>query len=407
MPSRRSSGCVRRPELPREKAEDAFQEALQADDPVELYERAPCGYLSTGADGRIVKANQTFLTLSGYGLAELLSRSFSDLLTPGCRIFEQTHLMPMLRMHGEAREIALDLVRTNGDILPVLINAMMDIAGDGRPPVVRIAVFDATERRRYERQLMAAKERAEASERHARTLARTLQQTFIPPSLPRIPGLHTANVYRPAGDGTEVGGDFYDVFPIGNDAWTVVVGDVCGKGAEAAVVTALVRHTVRALSVIHDRPAEVMTRLNEVLLRFETDRFCTVVLAMLRPESNGWRVTVCAGGHPPPILIDSDSLPEPLDVRGPLVGIFAQATYTDQELLLGPGQTLLMHTDGITEARGPDGYYGDVRLLRVLSGLGPEPQRLVDGLVADAVEFQGTSTRDDIAVLAVGVPGET
>ena len=392
--------------MPRAKATDAFQVALQADDPVALYERAPCGYLTTDADGCIVKANQTFLTLSGYELAELLTRPFRDLLTPGGRMFEQTHLMPMLRMHGEVREIALDLIRTNGDTLPVLINATMDSTDYDSAQLIRIAVFDATERRRYERQLVAAKDRAEASERHARTLARILQQTFIPPSPPRIPGLDTAAVYRPAGDGSEVGGDFYDLFPIGSDAWALLIGDVCGKGAQAAAVTALVRHTVRALSVAHHRPGEVLARLNEVLLRFDTDRFCTVALAMLRPDNQGWRITLSTGGHPPPILIGPDAAPAPLEVRGPLVGIFAHAIYADHDLLLAPGQTLLVHTDGITEARGPDGYYGDARLRRVLSSLGRDPQRLVDGLVADAVEFQGTSTRDDIAVLAVGVPAD-
>jgi sigma-B regulation protein RsbU (phosphoserine phosphatase) len=270
--------------------------------------------------------------------------------------------------------------------------------------VVRIAVFDATERRRYERELMAAKERAEASEQHARSLARTLQQTFIPPDPPPIPGLDTAAAYRPAGDGTEVGGDFYDIFPTGHDAWAMLLGDVCGKGAEAAVVTALARHTVRALSVTLHRPAEVLAGLNEVLYRYESDRFCTVMLAMLRRAGTGWQVTVSVGGHPPPILVGPDGPDDLLSLRGPLVGIFPDATYTDHELFLGPGQMLVGYTDGITEAKGSEGYYGEERMHRMLATLGPDPQRVVAGLVADAVAFQGPSTRDDIAVVAVGCP---
>lgn len=389
--------------MPGDRAADDFHLALQADDPMELYERAPCGYLSTDGDGHVVKANQTFLNMTGYTRDELRSRSLRDLLTPGYQIYEQTHLQPLLRMHGEAREIALDLVRRDGGVLPVLLNASMDVADDGRA-WVRMALFDATERRHYERELMAAMERAEASERRASTLARTLQQTLIPPHLPLIPGLDTAAAYRPAGDGTEVGGDFYDLFPLGNETWALLVGDVCGKGADAAVVSALARHTVRALSVTHDKPAEVLERLNDVLRRFEAERYCTVVLATFRPRERGWEVTVAVGGHPPPVLVGSSVPPTPLLCRGSLVGIFQGAEFTDHHLLLEPGQTLLVHTDGITEARGPSGYYGDERLLRTLEQLGTRPQVLVDGLVADAVDFQGSLTRDDIAVVAVGVP---
>ena len=389
--------------MAREKATDAFQTALQADDPVALYERAPCGYLSTDADGRIVKANQTFLTLCGYEHDELVGRPMRDLLTPGGQIFELTHLQPMLRMQGEAREIALDFVRGDGELLPVLLNAMLDTT-EGQVPMVRIAVFDATERRRYERELMSAKDRAEESERRARTLALTLQETLIPASLPQIPGLAVAAAYRPSGDGTEVGGDFYDLFPVGDDSWALLVGDVCGKGAEAAVVTARARNTVRALTVSRDAPAQVLSQLNDVLLRYESERYCTVLLATLWSEGPHWRVTISVGGHPPPLLVSSDAQPATVDARGPLVGIFPRAEFTDVDLALGRGQTLLFHTDGITEARGPDGYYGDQRLLSRAAELGPAPPTLVDGVVTDAVTFQGSATRDDIAVVAVGVP---
>ena len=389
--------------MPGDSAADDFHLALQADDPVELYERAPCGYLSTDGDGHVVKANQTFLSMTGYARDELRSRSFRDLLTPGYQIYDQTHLQPLLRMHGEAREIALDLVRRDGRVLPVLLNASMDIA-DNSTAWIRMAIFDATERRHYERELLAAMERAEASERRASTLARKLQQTLIPPDPPRIPGLDTAAAYRPAGDGTEVGGDFYDLFPIDNEMWALLIGDVCGKGADAAVVSALARHTVRALSVTHDRPADVLGGLNDVLRRFEAERYCTVVLATLRPHERGWEVTVAVGGHPPPVLVGPFAPPTPLLVRGSLVGIFPRAEFADHRLVLEPGQTLVVHTDGITEARGQFGYYGEERLLRTLEHLGTRPQLLVDGLVADAVAFQGSHTRDDIAVVAVGVP---
>jgi sigma-B regulation protein RsbU (phosphoserine phosphatase) len=389
--------------VPRVRASDAFQAALQADDPVELYERAPCGYLTTDPDGRILKANRTFLVLTGYEQEHLLQRRFADLMTPGGRIFEQTHLMPMLRMQGEAREIALDLVRSDGEVLPVLLNATLDARAE-QAAVIRVAVFDATERRGYERELLAAKERAETSERRARSLARTLQQTLIPPGVPEIPNLDIAAGYRPSGDGAEVGGDFYDVFETGTGTWVALLGDVCGKGPEAAVVTALVRHTVRAVSVAHDRPAQVLRRVNEVLVRDAVERYCTIVLSTLRPVGSEWEIVVSVGGHPSPVLVGGDGGSRSLGLRGPLVGVFADAAYTDHELRLVPGQTLLAYTDGVTEARGPEGYYGEARLLRTLAGLGPDPRAFVDGLVEDAVAFQGPVTRDDIAVLALGVP---
>src|SRR5919112_3487534 len=155
-----------------EDAVDAFVGAL-LDDAQQLYERAPCGYLSTAPDGTIIKVNDTFVALSGYSRTELIGRRrFVDLLTPGGRIYHETHYAPMLRMHGSARQIALDLVRADGERLPALVNAVLETDESGAPVLVRTAVFDATERRGYERELLRSKQRAEASEAQATALAR-------------------------------------------------------------------------------------------------------------------------------------------------------------------------------------------------------------------------------------------
>src|SRR5215218_7990082 len=173
----------------REDVVDAFVGAL-LDDAEQLYERAPCGYLSTAADGTIIKVNEAFLALSGYTRAELVGRRrFVDLLTGGGRLYHETHYAPMLRMHGSARQIALDLVRADGQRLPTLVNAVLETDESGAPVLVRTAIFDATERREYERELLRSKQRAEASEARAVALARTLQQTLIPPVPPHVPGL--------------------------------------------------------------------------------------------------------------------------------------------------------------------------------------------------------------------------
>lgn len=380
-------------------------EAAPADDDAEdLYNRAPCGYLTTAPDGRILRVNDTLARWLDWSVEELGARSFVDLLTPGGRIFHETHFAPLLRMHGEAREIAVDLRRSDGRRLPVLVNATMDRHADGTQGAVRIAIFDATERRRYERELLGAKERAEASEERARTLARTLQQTLIPPSLPKILGLDVAAAYRPAGDGSVVGGDFYDVFDLGEGEWIAVLGDVCGKGAEAAVVTALVRYTVRALAVGSRQPSRLLQQLNEALIHNGSDRFCTLVVARLRREDQGWRVELSVGGHPAPLMLPADGRAHRLIASGPLVGVMDDAIYVDHDFYLGPGDTLLLYTDGITEASGAAGFFGDDRLLDVVdSSFGHSAGAVVDTVLDEVLAFQGGLARDDIALLALSV----
>ncbi len=387
-----------------ELAAEAFRKALLEDDPVQLYEQAPCGYLSTTPEGRIVKTNTTFRTWTGYTVEELLERSFVDLLPVGGRIYHETHYAPMLRLQGSVREIAVDVVRKDGSRLPVLVNARLDRDEEGRPLVVRIALFDATERRRYERELLHAKQRAEDSEERARSLARTLQQTLIPPTPPEIPGLDVAAAYRPAGDGSTVGGDLYDVYPLGTDDWGLVLGDVCGKGVDAAVVTALARYTVRALAVELERPSDVLASLDQVVQGHETDRFCTVVLARLRQRDDGWYVTLGTGGHPPPVLVRRDGRPELVPLEGSIVGVLAEPEFCDLELQLDPGDVLLLYTDGVTEARHGREFFGDERLLEG-AGHGGSAADMVAALVEQVMVFQAGETRDDIAVLAIRVPG--
>jgi sigma-B regulation protein RsbU (phosphoserine phosphatase) len=149
-------------------ADQAFYDALLEDDPESLYEQAPCGYLSTDPDGRIVKVNKTFAGLSGYRAEELVGRRFADLLSAGGRIYHETHYAPMLRMQGTVREMAFEIVRPDGSRLPVLVNAALQRRPSGEPHVVRIAIFDATERREYERELVRSLRRAERSEAQAK-----------------------------------------------------------------------------------------------------------------------------------------------------------------------------------------------------------------------------------------------
>jgi sigma-B regulation protein RsbU (phosphoserine phosphatase) len=389
-----------------DRAFDAFVQALAGDDAESLYDRAPCGYLTTTPDGLIVKVNQTFLAWTGYDRNDLVGRRrFVDLLTAGGRMYHETHYAPMLGLQGTAREIALDIVCDDGQRLPALVNSVLERDSAGRPVVVRTAVFDATQRREYERELVRQRQRAEASERRATALAHTLQQTLIPPTHPQIPGLDLAAAYRPAGDGSEVGGDFYDVFEINANDWCLVIGDVCGKGVEAAVVTALARYTLRAAAAHQMQPSDALRTLNRVLLEHDSDRFCTVSVLRLRYELGGWSATFSCGGHPLPYVISRETPPRTVGRPGSLLGVVEAPSFFDTTISLRAGDTVVLYTDGITEGRGTEeGFYGEARLAQSLSRHHGTATSLTEGLLREVLEFQSDRPRDDIAVVVVRVP---
>jgi phosphoserine phosphatase RsbU/P len=387
------------------EALDGFIDALLDDNAGQLYERAPCGYLSTTPDGTIIKANETFFALTGFRRQDVVGRTrFADLLSPGGRIYHETHYAPLLRMHGTAREIAFDLVRADGTRLPVLVNSVLERDVNGHPTVVRTAVFDASHRREYERELLRAKQQAEASEARATALARTLQGTLIPPTPPSIPRLDVAGRYRPAGDGTEVGGDFYDVFQVGPGEWVVAIGDVCGKGVDAAVVTALVRYTLRAVAMESASPSAALRALNDVLLERETDRFCTVALLRLHEADGAWAGRLGLGGHPLPILVTAAGEARTVGVAGSLLGVLTDPDLAEIELRLDAGDTLVLYTDGVPEGRNNGSFYGTDRILGLARAARGDAADLAAEILTDVLDFQDGAARDDIAVVTVRVP---
>jgi sigma-B regulation protein RsbU (phosphoserine phosphatase) len=372
----------------------------------DLFENAPCGYLSTLPDGTIVKINQTLLTWLGYDRAGVVGRRLSSLLGVGDRIFYETHYAPLLRMQGTVREIAVDLTRADGSRLPALLNSVLHTGADGEPVAVRATVFDATDRRAYERELLRARQDADEAAAKARELARILQQSLIPPALPEIPGLDIAGLYRPAGNGDEVGGDFYDVFQTGRDDWVAVVGDVRGKGAAAAAVTALIRHTVRAAAIRVRRPVLVLAQLNQELLRQREERFCTVVYARIHRDRQGrFRLTVAAAGHPLPLRLSARRGVDVLGRPGTLLGVLPAPRLHETSAVLGPGDTVLFFTDGVTEARWDGEFFGDDRLAATFATAGAGPAAATaDRIGADVTDFQHGHPRDDIALLVLRVP---
>ena len=385
---------------------DSFYAALLEDDPEELYDNAPCGYLSTMPDGTVAKVNQTLLTWTGYDRDDLLGRRrFQELLPAGDRIFYETHFAPMLRMQGHVREIAVQLVCKDGRRLPVLVNSVLKRDAAGEPQLMRTAIFDATERRAYEEELLSARRRAEESEAKATALARTLQATFLPPALVSPPWLDVGGAYRPAGDGSEVGGDFYDVFETGRGTWGVVLGDVCGKGLPAAIVTSLARYTVRAEALRTPYPSAVLASLHDVLVRYHPEQFCTAVFVAIDRTAEGVRLSVSSGGHHLPIRRRAEGSTDTIGETGTILGMLDTPRLTDATTVLQPGETIVLYTDGVTEARRDRQFFDEERLLAAITRPGqPGAQELADSIVAEVLDFQQGDARDDIAVVVVRVP---
>jgi PAS domain S-box-containing protein len=233
-------------------------------------------------------------------------------------------------------------------------------------------------------------------------VAETLETSLRPPSLPEIPRIDPGARYRPAGTGSEVAGDFYDIFEGDRRDWFAVVGDVSGKGAEAAAVMALARYTVRTAALGRSRPSEILQILNEALLRSASDRFCTATLLRIRPRAESVYVTVSSGGHPRPLILRADGRIEDVAADGTLLGMFESATLRDVEVELANGDVVIAYTDGVVEERRDEEFFGEDRLRAVLQGCPGLPAAGVADCIVRAVEdFGQEAPADDIAVLAL------
>ncbi|MFE5052637.1 SpoIIE family protein phosphatase [Streptomyces sp. NPDC056637] len=392
--------------------DDQTFSALLEDSAEDLYEHAPCGYLSTLLDGQIAKVNTTLLNWLGYERGDLVSRrTFSDLLTVGGRLYHETHFAPLLRMQGEISGIALEMKAADGSRLPVLVTSKVKTGSNGQPLLIPTTVFDARDRRAYEEELLRARQESERERERLRRLATTLQQTLLPPVLASVPGLDVAAHYHVASL-DEVGGDFYDLFSLGAGTWGLFLGDVCGKGAAAAAVTSLARYTLRAAAVYDPDPAVVLGNLNTVLnheYNGTDPRFCTVLFGLLTPDGDhgAFSITLASGGHPPALLIRADGTADYLSTPGgQLIGVLPDARITTITVRLHPGDTLLLHTDGLTEAHTANrgDRYGDEALLDFGRALAPTTAQDTITAVCELLDTLGTGVDDDTAVLAVSVP---
>ncbi|GIM93909.1 PP2C family protein-serine/threonine phosphatase [Paractinoplanes toevensis] len=383
--------------------------ALLEDDIDDLYDNAPCGFLSTLLDGTIAKVNATLLGWLGHTREDLVGRRrFVDLLAVGSRLYHETHCAPMLRMQGNVSGIAMELRSADGTLLPVLITSTVKTGGDGEPLLIRTTVFDARERRAYEQELLSARRRAEQDRARLRQLVTGLQRSLLPAALAVPPGMAAAAHYHMA-TADEVGGDFYDLFPLPGDRWGFFLGDVRGKGVDAAAVTAAARYTLRAAAVYDPEPTAVLANLNAVLFqeyRSQAHRHCTVIFGVLERRDVGCIATIAAGGHPPALLVRADGSTDYQHTEGgTLIGILAEPRLATRTIRLDPGDTLILYSDGLTEARtGPDGdRYGDDALRDFVRNQGPtEAAAAVDALVDLLATFDEVD--DDVAVMALSVP---
>jgi PAS domain S-box-containing protein len=236
-------------------------------------------------------------------------------------------------------------------------------------------------------------------------IAHTLQQSLLPPELPEIPGVAVAACFRPAGEGVEMGGDFYDVFPLADGSWAMTIGDVCGKGPSAAALTALARYTLRAVTMHDHRPDRVLALLNEAIIRNrDDDRFCSAVFARLELAEERVVIDIACGGHPQPLLIRADGSVIEVGGTGLLLGLWPDAKLTSEQVELGPGDSLILYTDGVTDARAPERILSPddmASLLKASAGAGADEiaRRIEQSATAGAAE----EPRDDIALLVVGV----
>jgi serine phosphatase RsbU (regulator of sigma subunit) len=242
--------------------------------------------------------------------------------------------------------------------------------------------------------LFADLERAEAARAE---IAETLQRGLLPPPLPHIPGWSLAAMYRPAGAENEVGGDFYDAFRIAG-GWMLVVGDVTGRGAQAASVTALARYTLRTAAILTDDPVAALATLNRALLARRGAALCSVA-ALALSEDSSQPVRIAVAGHLPPLLVDGGDVSE-IASADPVLGAFADGRWQVGHSQVEPGQQLVIVTDGITEAEGDEGRFGEERLRMHLAGSG-SPAHVVQRLEGALHVFTEGALDDDAAILAI------
>ena len=240
-------------------------------------------------------------------------------------------------------------------------------------------------------QTAVAIERAQLYERERRT-ASVLQQALLPPTLPPIPGLDIAARFRPGAAGVEIGGDFYDAFPIDGRSWGLVIGDITGKGVDAAALTSLTRYTLRAAAHLKGSPSAVLDALNVAVREGSRDELCTAAFGRLTLDDDGVELVLACGGHPAPILIHEGSAAG-VNCTGPLIGLSDGLRFDECRLSLQPGDAVVLYTDGLTDAGTPSQMLDDEALAALVARLtvdAADAGELAERLLQHALDLSPT-----------------
>lgn len=367
----------------------------------QVVEQIPDAVVVLDRRGVVVDCNPAAGTLVGAAAGDLVGRPLVELLPELSGLVASTELA-VESSHG-------CLVATDRGQLDLAVT-LSPLPDDVATPTGRLLVLrDVTAQRDVERRL-----REVVAERQG--IIDTLQQGLYPARLPRVPGVDVAAALDAAEASTNIGGDFVDVRASGAGRWTLMVGDVVGKGAGAATLTALVRHTTVALAALGWPPSRVLASVSSAIAAEEamagTDRdprFCTLALATLEPSATGADVVLSLGGHPRPLLVMPDGQVTEVGVPGSLLGIIEPPELHDVPLSLRAGESLVLFTDGVTETRLGDEPFGDERLVALLASLAGQPAATIVQEVVRAVRGfgHGEEGRDDVAVLVVAVPRAT
>lgn len=301
------------------------------------------------------------------------------------------HLGTVNVMDRAPRATTADELRTLADLAAIVVDELE----------LRLAALREVrlERRRRE-EVQQAKARSEE-------VARTLQQTLLPPRMPQVPGLELSAFYH-AAPLQEVGGDFYDVFPLGGARWALSIGDVSGKGVHSAALTSLARYALRGAAIQTSDPSLVMAALNETIVAdqvaHEIPRYCTAVFCVVeQTESGSAKVRLANGGHPPAVVCRADGSIERLTASGPMLGWLPDSEYPTSETLLGPGDGLLFYTDGITDARRYGQRFGEGRLAAALADRPHNNAKSLVRWVRNLMNEFDPPGYDDVAVISVSV----
>jgi sigma-B regulation protein RsbU (phosphoserine phosphatase) len=318
---------------------------------------------------------------------------------PGTFVVEDTHADPRTRHLAPVVSMGVSAWASVPVVSPAGLHLGSFCVGDLRP---RAWTADELQTLQTLADAVSGEIALRDSVAHASALAASLQESLLPPRIPAVPGFALAAHHRPAGDGGALVGDFYDVFESSPGCWHVLMGDVCGHGLEAAKLAAHARYDVRAAAGGGTSPSVVLERVNTALLARADldDRFMSVVFMTL--AGPGEPLTLASAGHPPPLLIAPDGRVAPVPTQGTVLACVAFPHLEDVEVDLAPGATLLLYTDGVTEAGAGAHRLGEQGLIEVARAHGRDDVAQLAAQVDRAAgRLAGPAPADDAAVLVV------